>query len=153
MHLRSYKPSDLKTLHSIDVACFPPGISYTLEELRLFIGHPMAKTWVAEEGREAVGFLVAHKTSQARVHIVTIDVTGPARRRGMGGALMDAAEDWARSQGCRHVSLETAEDNRAAQSFYIKRGYEKTRMIANYYGNGTSAWVMTKRIESTSDAH
>lgn len=147
MQLRGYKPSDLKALHAIDAACFPPGISYTLEELRLFIAHPMAKTWVAEEGGETVGFLVAHKTSRVGAHIVTIDVTEPARRRGVGRALMDAAEDWARSQGCRQVSLETAEDNRAAQAFYSKHGYEKTGMIRNYYENGASAWVMTKKIE------
>lgn len=151
MLLREYKPSDLKTLHAIDTACFPPGISYTLEELRSFITIRTAKTWVAEENGEAVGFLVAHKTANkltkwAEAHIVTVDVIEQARRRGVGGALMDTAEDWARVQGCRAVSLETAEDNAAAQTFYRKRGYEKTDIVENYYENGASAWVMTKRI-------
>lgn len=147
MLLRDYKPSDLKSLHAIDTACFPPGISYTLEELRSFITTRTAKTWVAEENGEVAGFLVAHKTAKlAETHIVTLDVIEQARRRGVGGALMDAAEDWARIQGCRVISLETAEDNRAAQAFYRKRGYEKTDIVENYYENGASAWVMTKRI-------
>lgn len=153
MLLRNYKPSDLKTLHAIDTACFPPGISYTLEELQSFITTRTAKTWVAEENGEVAGFLVAHKTASmermaklAETHIVTLDVIEQARRRGVGAALMDAAEDWARVQGCRAVSLETAEDNHAAQAFYRKRGYEKTDIVENYYENGASAWVMTKRI-------
>lgn len=153
MPLRDYKPSDLKSLHAIDTACFPPGISYTLEELRSFITTRTAKTWVAEENGEAVGFLVAHKTANmkklaklAETHIVTLDVIEQARRRGVGGALMDAAENWARVQGCRVISLETAEDNHAAQAFYRKRGYEKTDIVENYYEDGASAWVMTKRI-------
>ncbi|MGH9344243.1 MAG: GNAT family N-acetyltransferase [Terriglobia bacterium] len=149
MLLRDYTPADLNALHAIDAACFPPGISYTLEELRSFITHRRAKTWVAGEGGEAVGFLVAHKTAAGPVveaHIVTLDVAAAVRRRGVGSALMNAAEQWARAQGCPCVSLETAEDNHAAQAFYRKRGYEKTEMIKNYYGHGTSAWVMTKWI-------
>ncbi|MGH9353718.1 MAG: GNAT family N-acetyltransferase [Terriglobia bacterium] len=148
MLLRDYKPADLNTLHAIDTACFPPGISYTLEELRAFITHQKSKTWVAEEGEKIAGFLVAHKAAAkvAEAHIVTLDVAEEARRRGVGTLLMDAAEEWARARGCKCISLETAEDNRAAQAFYQKRGYEKTEMIENYYENGTSAWVMAKRV-------
>lgn len=146
MRLRIYKPSDLKTLHAIDAVCFPPGISYTLEELQLFITYRMAKTWVAEESGKVAGFLVAHKTARSGVHVVTLDVIETARRRGVGGALMDAAEDWAHAHGCRYVSLETAEDNHVAQAFYAKHGYKKMEKLQNYYPNGASAWVMTKAI-------
>ncbi|MGH9378838.1 MAG: GNAT family N-acetyltransferase [Terriglobia bacterium] len=146
MLLRDYRSADLETLHAIDTTCFPPGVSYTLEDLKAFITHRKSKTWVAGEGVKIAGFLVAHETPAAEVHIVTIDVTAEARRRGVGTLLIDAAEEWARARDCKYVSLETAEDNRAAQAFYQRRGYEKTGIIENYYENGASAWVMAKRV-------
>ena len=72
------------------------------------------------------------------------------RRRGVGSALMDAAEDWAERQDLRLIYLETAEENAPAQAFYAGRGYEKVRMIERYYSNGASAWVMVKWLRQRS---
>ncbi|MGH9405685.1 MAG: GNAT family N-acetyltransferase [Terriglobia bacterium] len=144
--LRDYKPADLQTLHEIDSACFAPGISYSLGELRAFISHPRAKTWVAVEGGEAVGFAVAQRVSAQETHVITIDVVAEMRRRGTGSELMEAVERWALQLKCRVISLETAEDNAGAQAFYARRGYQKFRLIKGYYGNGTAAWGMLKAL-------
>lgn len=45
------------------------------------------------------------------------------RRRGVGGALMQAAERFARSTGAERLTLATANDNHAAQALYQKLGY------------------------------
>ncbi|MGH9395540.1 MAG: GNAT family N-acetyltransferase [Terriglobia bacterium] len=147
MLLRAFKPEDLETLLEIDTACFPPGVSYSVDELESFITHRNSRTWIAVEGGKAIGFLVAQKAPYQSVHIITIDVLKEARRRGAGAALMDAAEGWAGGQGARLVSLETAEDNHPAQAFYKKRGYAKVEKIEGYYENGSAAWVMIKRLE------
>ena len=144
MRLRSYRASDLDALHQIDQACFPPGVSYSREELAEFIGHQNSATWVAEVEQEITGFLVAGREPQRVGHIITIDVVACWRRRGVGSALMSAAEDWAARQQLRLIYLETAEDNAPAQAFYAGRGYEKLRMIDRYYSNGRGAWVMVK---------
>jgi len=144
MRLRSYRASDLDTLHQIDQACFPPGVSYSREELAGFIGHRNSATWVAEVEQEITGFLVAGREPQRVGHIITIDVVAGRRRRGVGSALMTAAEEWAARQQLRLIYLETAEDNAPAQAFYAGRGYEKLRMIDRYYSNGRGAWVMVK---------
>src|SRR5437867_1438334 len=39
MRVRPYRRSDLPKLHEIDQTCFPPGISYSRDELGRFI-HP-----------------------------------------------------------------------------------------------------------------
>jgi len=44
----------------------------------------------------------------------------------------------------RLIYLETAEDNWAAQSFYMARGYAKVEEIPDYYSSGKTAWVMVK---------
>jgi [ribosomal protein S18]-alanine N-acetyltransferase len=146
MQLRGFRATDLAILHEIDRTCFPPGIAYSQEELARFIGHRRSRTWVAEDAGEVVGFLVASGTQTGMMHVITIDVKEEWRRRGVGEALMNAAEDWGREQGLRGASLETAEGNRAAQEFYRKRGYTKIGQAANYYADGSTAWVMGKPL-------
>jgi len=43
---------------------------------------------------------------------------------GFGRALMQHAEDWARSRGYRYISLSVRPANRRARSLYARRGYE-----------------------------
>lgn len=146
MRLRSFLPTDLGKLYAIDQACFAPGISYSRGELASFIGHRNSRTWVAEEGGEIVGFLIANREPRKILHLITIDVVEVWRRRRVGSFLMDAAEGWAREQGLRLIGLETAQDNRAAQRFYQGRGYRKVDEIQGYYSDGTAAWVMVKEL-------
>ncbi|MFB3923852.1 MAG: GNAT family N-acetyltransferase [Terriglobia bacterium] len=145
MQLRAFRPSDLQRLHEIDQSCFAPGISYSRGELEGFIRHRDAVTWVAEEGNETVGFLIANRhPTKSLGHIITIDVVDAWRRKGVGKALMDAAEEWARRRHLICLSLETAEDNLIAQAFYEKRGYVKHDRLEGYYSDGTGAWTMVK---------
>ncbi len=146
MRLRSFLPADLEELYKIDQSCFAPGISYSRSELARFIGHRQSQTWIAEEGGEITGFLIANREPRKILHIVTIDVVEAWRRRRVGSLLMDAAEGWAREQELRLIGLETAEDNRAAQRFYKARGYQKVSEIEGYYSDGTAAWVMVKEL-------
>ncbi len=146
MQLRPYRPSDLQTLHEIDHACFPPGVSYSREELAHFVARRGSRTWVAEEGEAIIGFLIANRDSKEVGHIVTIDVVEPWRRRGVGSALMETCEAWAESEGVGFLYLETAEDNSAARAFYAGRGYAKLEKIPGYYEDGTAAWVMVKKL-------
>jgi len=138
MDLRCFRPSDLETLCKIDQVCFPPGVFYSREEMAAFIAQPNASTWVAEEGEAIVGFLVADRQPKRVGHIITIDVVEAWRRRGVGRALMQAAEDWARLEGLRLMSLETAESNLVAQRFYRARGYEPVEKIDHYYATGAA---------------
>ncbi len=148
MELRPFRASDLDILAEIDRECFPVGISYSREELVGFIGQPQARTWVAVEGDEVVGFLVADRVSAQLGHIITIDVVEAWRGRGFGRRLMDAADAWAKALGLRLMSLETAEDNCRAQQFYEGRGYEKLKRLRQYYSNGADAWVMVKQLKN-----
>lgn len=144
MEILPFKTADLETLYKIDQECFPPGISYSREELTRFIRHRLAKTWVAHSENEIVGFLVLGREPQKVGHIVTIDVVEGRRGTGVGKALMKTAEDWAQFQGLGILYLETADDNRVAQKFYIAHGYNKVEEIPNYYPNHSTAWVMVK---------
>lgn len=147
MILRPFRDSDFERLYQIDQACFPPGISYSRQEIASYIADPDSETWVAEEGSEIVGFLIAGREGRKSSHVITVDVIEEWRRRGIGAALMNAAEEWARRRGAESIYLETAEDNFAAQQFYQARGYSKIERVEGYYSNGRAAWVMAKRLD------
>ena len=148
MRIRHYRSSDFETLYQIDQACFPSGIAYPRDELTHFITQPGSRTWVAESGEETIGFLIVCLEPEETAHIVTIDVTASSRRQGVGGALMDVAEKWAREEKADFLYLETAEDNLDAQRFYQARGYFRVEKIDHYYSDGTAAWVMAKSLRT-----
>ena len=54
------------------------------------------------------------------------------RTKGVGSALLNHADDWARSQGAFRVVLETAHTNTTAQSVYEGLGYELETEFRKY---------------------
>ncbi len=61
-------------------------------------------------------------------HVSMIAVTPEGEGTGVGGALMDAGEEWAASRGFRRVSLNVFERNRHARAVYEHLGYEPETM-------------------------
>ena len=56
--------------------------------------------------------------------------TEPARRgRGVGRALMAAAEDWLKARDCPKIQLMVRGDNLTAKCFYAAIGYEVQDVI------------------------
>jgi len=46
------------------------------------------------------------------------------RNRGFGGRLLRAAEEWARTQGCREIASDTWIDNEASERVHEALGFE-----------------------------
>jgi [ribosomal protein S18]-alanine N-acetyltransferase len=142
--LRDSQPEDFELLWRMDQECFPPGISYSKQELKAYMKYPGAFTLVAAEETNIQGFIVAK--SGAIGHIITIDVGLGARRSGIGSLLLKAAEDRLRSTGSQSVGLEAAVDNISALSFYKRHGYAVIRTWPRYYSNGVDALVFRKSL-------
>jgi GNAT superfamily N-acetyltransferase len=66
-------------------------------------------------------------------HVGMLVVTEEAGGRGVGGALMRAADTWAREQGYRKLTLTVFEANHAARAIYEHLGYaaETLRYVKN----------------------
>jgi [ribosomal protein S18]-alanine N-acetyltransferase len=144
--IRDSTPEDFETLWGIDQECFPPGISYSRQELKTYMRRRGSFTLVANElsSQKIVGFIVVHEGPTG--HIITIDVIGSARRSGVGSLLLKAAEDRLRGAGSRAVDLETAVDNLPALSFYKRHAYHVVRTWPRYYSNGVDALVLRKML-------
>jgi aminoglycoside 6'-N-acetyltransferase I len=55
-----------------------------------------------------------------------------ARRRGIGRALVAAAEDWARGQGCREFASDAEVNNEASQRAHLALGFTETGRAVNF---------------------
>ena len=143
--IRDFQHEDFEPLWQMDQECFPPGISYSRQELKAYIKYRGAFTLVAtNEQGEIEGFIVGK--SGAIGHIITIDVGPRARRSGVGSLMLKRAEDRLRATGSAAVGLETAVDNIAALSFYKRHGYAVIRTWPRYYSNGVDALVLKKSL-------
>lgn len=103
MRIRSWRPGDFDALHALDRACFPPLIAYSRRTLRKVLRLPGAECLVAErsipeDDGQLAGSILTHAGSRgARQppcgHIISLDVAQQFRRRGVGSALLRAAEE------------------------------------------------------------
>ena len=144
--IRDFKPEDFDPLWSLDQECFPPGIAYSRQELKVYVRHKGSFTLVADDAEDGkiAGFIVAHQGPTG--HIITIDVIEAARRSGVGSMLLRAAEDKLRAAGSKAVGLETAVDNISALSFYKRHAYSVIKTWPRYYSNGVDALVLKKEL-------
>jgi GNAT superfamily N-acetyltransferase len=81
---------------------------------------------VAADGDRFVGLCSAYLELNSirfgqRCWVEDLAVDPERRSEGIGGALLDAAEDWAREQGATHFELDTGLDRLDAQRFYERR--------------------------------
>jgi ribosomal protein S18 acetylase RimI-like enzyme len=63
-------------------------------------------------------------TGERHAHISVIAVTSAAEGRGVGRALMEHAENWARARGHGRLTLSVFESNRRAQRLYERAGFQ-----------------------------
>jgi GNAT superfamily N-acetyltransferase len=86
---------------------------------------------VAEADGAVVGFVGVIRgwswTSDERwARVMSMVVNAGVRGRGVGAALLRAAEAWARAQGADSIHLTTATRRAGAHRFYERLGYEAT---------------------------
>jgi GNAT superfamily N-acetyltransferase len=87
---------------------------------------------VAVDGRgEVIGWVhaceVLRVESDRRVEVAGLVVREEARGAGVGRALMEAAEDWARELGVPEIRLRSNVVRRRAHSFFERRGYRASK--------------------------
>ena len=74
-----------------------------------------------DDGTLAGTVMVGDDGHRGWVYYLAVDVVH--RRRGVGGALMAAAENWMLSRGVSKVNLMVRHSNQVALGFYANRGY------------------------------
>ncbi len=81
------------------------------------------------------------------VHVLNVATALDARRRGVGRALMAAAEQAGVARGARLCTLEVRRSNEAALALYRALGYRQVGVRPNYYAEESEdAIVMVKTL-------
>jgi ribosomal protein S18 acetylase RimI-like enzyme len=85
--------------------------------------------WIAEDEQgERLGFATvshsAHFTGQGQAYIGELATAETAEGRGVGTALVEACEQWARDQGYALITLSTGAANARALRFYHHLGFQ-----------------------------
>lgn len=82
----------------------------------------------AEEGSNRIG-LITVNVDEKECEITTLDSLD--EEAGVGSALVEAVEAWAKESGIKRLWLVTTNDNLAALKFWQKRGYELVMIHRN----------------------
>ncbi len=121
--------------------------------LRAVRRHPDAAVFVAEGRDGIVGRLsVARDVHPASRHVADLGlmVAMPARRRGVGWALLEQAVEWARSSGIQKLELHVFPHNEPAIRLYERFGFVREGFRHRHYRRGgefVDAILMAYEVE------
>ena len=126
--------------HENEPDIFLPSNPANRDFLTKVFENPEIHFMVAEELDQIVGFVSTNVTCNTETpfltnapicRIKTIVVDENHRSAGVGAALAEAVQGWAREKGAREIRLEVMEFNRRALSFYERLGYTtQSRIMA-----------------------
>jgi ribosomal-protein-alanine acetyltransferase len=143
---------DLDAIEALEAAAFT-GDRLSRRSLRAFIRAPRRPLLVARFGERIAGYALLsarHGGRTARIYSLAVD---PAQtRRGVGRALLQACERYARGHGLDALRLEVRYDNPAAIGLYEKFGFHPSGRYPGYYEDGATALRFEKRLAPAADA-
>jgi len=144
MDLRSLVPADLSACLALDGAALGGLWSAAQWQIELADeGRPGLGIWEAERLLAmACGWLILDE-----LHITLVAVDPARRRRGLGGWLLGALLEQARSLGARHATLEVSTANPPALALYAGAGFQEAGVRRGYYRNGEDALIQWMRLD------
>lgn len=145
VRVRGGGPQDLRAVERIERASFADPWSRDTLYGEL-LADAMRLPLVAELDGQVCGFLMAWKVVD-QLHVLNVAAAPPARRRGVGTALLLEAARLARAGGLAEITLEVRDGNRGARDFYRRHGFAETGLRPGYYAdNGEDAVIMTAAV-------
>ena len=142
--IRRARLSDLDALVALEQASFDHD-QVSRAQFRRHIASASAAVLVAEAAGQVLGAaLLFFRRGAKSARLYSIAIVHTARGRGLGAALLEAAEREACKRGCRAMRLEVRTDNAPAIALYEKHGYLRRRREPGFYQNGMDAWRYEK---------
>ncbi|NUR95121.1 MAG: GNAT family N-acetyltransferase [Kribbellaceae bacterium] len=77
--------------------------------------------------------------------LVSMWVAPPGRGKGVGNALMQAIEDWARSIGATALGLSVVPGNDPAHNLYLRHGYADTDELGDLMADGVRRELVMRK--------
>lgn len=92
--------------------------------------------------------MILARVAAGEAEVLTLAVAEPARRRGVGAALLGAAMAEAAARGAAAMFLEVSTRNEAARTLYTRAGFTEVGRRARYYADGADALVLRSPLSS-----
>jgi GNAT superfamily N-acetyltransferase len=101
---------------------------------------------VAAARAQVLGFawVVATRALDRAAYLRLLLVAEGRQSRGVGAALLAAAERSARTTGCRHMLLLVTSSNRRARAFYVREGYRHVGSLPGFARAGITEAMYVK---------
>ncbi len=144
--LRRATRDDLDALLELEYASFDHD-RVSRAQFRRHLKSTSACVLIAEDAGVVRGSaLLFFRRGSRHARLYSIAIAHGARGRGLGAALLDAAEREARKRGCDTMRLEVRTDNTSAIALYERRGYLRVARERDFYENGMDAWRYVKTL-------
>lgn len=112
--------------------------------------------WADEPGGSAVGavYFGPDLMTDRKWDLWMIAVHSDRQGQGIGGELLRYAEAQARAAGARLFLIETSSLPKfdPTHAFYLRHGYREVARIPDYYADGDSKVIFTRRIDANANA-
>ncbi len=140
INVRSAEKSDLEFLLSLVPRLSEFGLpssrdakaleQFTKEKLQESLDGTASCILIAEDDGNRLGFIQLEEdkeffSGEPHAYIANLAIAQEAEGQGVGKALMQAAESWAKEKGYRFISLYVFGTNHHAKTFYEKLGYDE----------------------------
>jgi [ribosomal protein S18]-alanine N-acetyltransferase len=146
LSVRAAEVDDLDAIAKLERDSFPED-QVSRRSIGYFVRAPHMPVIVATVDGELVGYalLSLRKHSQA-IRVYSIAVDARFARRGVGSALLQACEKYARGRQKSRLTLEVRYDNAHAIALYEKLGFRQFGEHEDYYDDGATALRYTKIV-------
>ena len=145
--MRLAKPEDCEELSRLRATLWPrSSVGEHARELQAILSSEetgnatvVSFVWATRDGSLA-GFVETRQRSHADEcdesqpvgYVEGWFVRSECRRKGIGAALVRAAEDWARGQGCKEMASDAEIENEASQRAHEALGFVAVSRVVNY---------------------
>lgn len=138
--IRQMSFDDLPAVAELDNELYPIEGGWPLFQFEEYFEIPESYWLIAEDNDLIVGYAAACIIDGIG-EIIAVTVIPEYRGQKLGSKLFDMLMDW---MGNIEIVLQVREDNYMAIDMYIKRGFNKTNILKDYYQDGLNAIEMKK---------
>lgn len=149
-HIRPAGEADIDSLLAIENQAFRED-RISRRSFRKFIARRTSETLIAEiDGRPAGYCMVLFRAGSGVARLYSIAALPRTGEKGLGRALLAAAEEAAFAKGRLLLRLEVREDNSRAIRLYEQNGYRRIGSEKDYYEDGATALRYEKLLRGES---
>ncbi len=127
--------ADLNAVDALERSCFTRD-AQSRRSLRYLLCQAHADIWLAGAVRPLGYVCVLYRMNSGVARVYSVAVSAQAQGRGVGAALLGAAECAVRRRGCHTLRAEVRQGNAASRGLFRASGYREYARLPGYYANG-----------------